>query len=190
MKVILFVFLTTATLLLSCSNNHGTKPISLKAINDSLTVSNDNLKRQNDSIYKVLEGKLQNEKTAQTASLWFPKAKYLQFRSEEIYKYIDTAISNLKSDSVQNNADSLFTKLDFYKGKILRIDPDIYNDIKYSAEIITHYFDSVKLSKKEQLDLYFSNKSKDEQLLILNQTKNNIEIIENKTLIFCNNKIE
>lgn len=189
MKVSLFVFLTTVTLLFSCSNNREKKLVSLKALNDSLTNSSNNLKKQNNSFYRVLEEKLQNKKTAQTAILWFPKAKYLQFRSNEIYSYIDAAISNLKSDSILNNADSLFLKLDFYKDKILRIDPGIYKHIKDSAEIITQYFDSIKHSKGQQLDLYFANKSKDKQLLILNQTKNNIEIIENKTLRFCNNKV-
>ena len=177
------------TLIYSCSNNHGTHPINSKVLNDSLINSNKTLKRQNDSLYKIMEMKLADEKTSQIAVLWFPKAKYLQYRSDEIYKYLDTIISNLKSDSILN-VDSLYAKLDFYKGNILRIDPDIYNNIKYSSEIITHYFDSVKLSKKEQLNLYFSDKSKDEQLLILNRTKNNIEIIENKTLLFCNKNIE
>ena len=189
MKVFLFILLTTVTLLFSCTNNRDKKSVSLKALTDSLTNSIDNLKRQNDSLYKLLEEKLKDEKTAQTAIVWFPKIKYIQFRSTEIYEYIDATIADLESGSTLNNADSIFIKLDFYKDKILRIDPDIYNEIKDSAEIITQYFDSVKQSKDQQSDLLFSGKSKEEQLFILNQTKNNIEIVENKTLRFCNNKL-
>src|SRR5215218_2842526 len=124
MKASLFVILTTATLLFSCTNNRDNKSVSLKALTDSLTNSSYNLKTQNDSLYKLLEEKLKNEKTAQTAIVWFPKAKYLRFRSNEIYEYLDATISDLKSDSILNNADSIFIKLDFYKDKILRIDPD------------------------------------------------------------------
>ena len=158
-------------------------------LNDSLTISNGGLKTQNDSLYKILEKKLQDEKTSQNAILWYPKAKYLQYRTEEIYKYLETSISNLKIDSVLNNPDTLYEKLNFYKDKILRIDPDIYNSINKNATVITHFFDSVKQNTNERFDLFFSKKSKEEQLLILNQTLNNIQAIENETLLFCNSKI-
>jgi hypothetical protein len=161
----------------------------LKALNDSLTISNSRLKAKNDSLYKILQLKLQDEKTAQAAGLWFAKAQYLQYRTAEIYKYLDTSISNLETRSSLNNPDTLYEKLNFYKDKILRIDPDIYDAINKNVAVITHYFDSVKQNTSERFELFFSNKSKQEQLFILNQTLNNIEAIENETLLFCNSKI-
>jgi len=189
MKVILFVSLSTLTLLFSCSNNDRTKSISFKVLNDSLTASTNNFKKQNDSLYTALEQKLLYKNTFQSAEIWFPKAKLLQFLSDKIYEYVDTAISNLKSDFILNNADSLYIKLDFYKNNILRIDPEIYKNIKYSADIITLYFDSVKMSNNDRLDIDFSRMPKDEQMFILKRAKNNIEIIENKVVVFCNNKV-
>jgi hypothetical protein len=178
-----------AIFLYSCLNNHKTPSFSFKELNDSLTISNRRLKTQNDSLYKFLQIKLQNEKTAYDAGLWFAKAQYLQYQTAEIYKYIETSISNIKADSILNDADSLHTKLDFYKEKILRIDPDIDKAVNQNAGVITHYFDSIKQKESQKFNMYFSNKSRDEQLLILNQTLNNIESIENKILMFCNSKI-
>jgi hypothetical protein len=163
--------------------------IRFKVLNDSLTASTNNFKKQNDSLYTALEQKLLYKNTFQSAEIWFPKAKLLQFLSDKIYEYVDTAISNLKSDFILNNADSLYIKLDFYKNNILRIDPEIYKNIKYSADIITLYFDSVKMSNNDRTDIDFSRMPKDEQMFILKRAKNNIEIIENKVVVFCNNKV-
>ena len=173
----------------SCSNNQQPKTSHLKALNDSLTISNSRLKANNDSLYKILQQKLQDEKTARVAVLWFAKAQYLQYRTAEVYKYLDSSISNIKTSPGLNSPDTLYEKLNFYRNKILRIDPDIYIAINKNATVITRYFDSVKQNTNERFDLLFSNKSKQEQLLILNQTSNIIENIENETLLFCNSKI-
>jgi hypothetical protein len=174
--------------LYSCSNSQNIKPFNFNAGNDSLTILNNKIKMQNDSLDKILKGKLQDERTAQVAVLWYSKAQRLQYETKAINTYIENSISNLKTDSVLNNTDSLYAKLDFYKGDILRIDPDISEAINKNAEIITYYFDSVKQSKSERFDLFLSRKSKEEQLFIFNQTLNNIESVENGILIFCNNK--
>ena len=187
-KKIFFLF-PIVFFICSCSNNQQTKTSNLKALNDSLTISNSRLKTKNDSLYKILQLNLQDEKTAQAAVLWFAKAQYLQYRTAEIYKYLDTSISNLETGSSLNNPDTLYEKLNFYKDKILRIDPDIYDAINKNVTVITHYFDSVKQNTSERFELFFSKKSKQEQLFILNQTLNNIEAIENETLLFCNSKI-
>jgi hypothetical protein len=187
-KTIPFLF-TIALFICSCSNNQQTKTSNLKALNDSLSISNSELKKNNDSLYKILKQKLQDEKPAQEAVLWFAKAQYLQYRTAEIYKYLDSSITSLKNGSSLKSPDTLYEKLSFYKGKILRIDPDIYNVISKNSTLITHYFDSVK-NTGERFDLFFAKKSSQEQLLILNQTLNYIEAIENETLLFCNSKVK
>jgi hypothetical protein len=191
MRINAFLVVSVATmiLLVSCSENREKRPINLNTLNDGLKNSNDNLKKQNDSLYKLLQANLQVDKNVQTAIIWFTKAQYLQFRSKEIYSYIDAAISNIKSDSLPNNFDSLFINLDFYKGKILSIDPEIYKNIKDSAEIITQQFVYITNNMGQPLNLYFSKKSKEEKLLLLDQTKNNIQRIENKTFRLCDDKI-
>src|SRR6185312_3099173 len=99
--------------------------------------------------------------------------------------YLDTLISKLNNSNQFIDADSLYLKLDSYKGFILRIDPELSNNIKYSADIITLYFDSARMSNNDQLNIDFSKMPKDEQIFILKRAKNNIEIIENKAMIFC-----
>ena len=189
MKIILLSLCVFTLLFCSCTDNKKSN-ISLKNAIDSLTLSTEKFKNVNDSIYKILDKKLQDEKLSQIAILWEPKAAFLKHQSEKIYTYLDTLISNLNKPTQLINADSLYSKLDSYKGDILRIDPEIFNNIKYSADIITLYFDSARMSNNDQLDIDFSRMPKDEQMFILKRAKNNIEIIENKVVIFCNNKVE
>jgi hypothetical protein len=173
----------------SCSDNKKSD-INFKVVNDSLTLSNEKFKNANDSIFKILVQKLQDEKLSQIAILWEPKADLLKYQSENICMYLDTLISKLDNSNQFIDADSLYLKLDSYKGFILRIDPEMSNNIKYSADIITLYFDSARMSNNDRLDIDFSRMPKDEQMFILKRAKNNIEIIENKAMIFCNNKVE
>jgi len=184
MKIVSLLLFVALLFFWSCSDTHRKTSIDLKATNDSLTLSNKIIKNQNDSLYKILESKLQDGRTAEVAILWVPKALYLKYQSDKIYTYLDTLISN---PAVFINADSLYRKLHFYKEKILRIDPDIYNEINRNAQTIGHDLDSAR--KVHNLELYFTDKSSDQVLLILNQEKSNIESIENKTLQFCNNQI-
>lgn len=189
MKINLFLLCAFALLFCSCFDNKKST-IDFKAANGSLTLSSKKIKNQNDSIYKILDGKLLDEKTAKMAILWVPKAIYLKYQSDKIYTYLDTLIYNLNRPAQFINADSLYSNLNSYKGSILRIDPDIYIAINKSVEVMTHDLDSIRQNKNEKFDLYFSNKSKDEQLFILKQAINNIESIENEILLFCNNEIK
>jgi GldM N-terminal domain len=185
MKRSLIFFLIILLFFYSCSGTHKKSSFNIKAVNDSLNLSNEIIKNKNDTLYKILERKLQEGKTAEIAILWVPKALYLKYQSDKIYQYLDSFISN---PSGLITADSLYRKLHLYKDKILRIDPDIYTDINKNTEIITHDIDSTR--KISNLDFYFSDKSSDQVLLILNQTKNNVESIENQILQFCNNRIK
>jgi hypothetical protein len=189
MKIILLSLCVFTLLFCSCTNNKKSN-INFKIANDSLTFSNEKFKNANDSIFKILVQKLQDEKLSQIASLWEPKADLLKYQSENICTYLDTLISKLNNSNQFIDADSLYLKLDSYKGFILRIDPEMSNNIKYSADIITLYFDSARMSNNDRLDIDFSKMPKEEQLFILERAKNNIQIIENKAMIFCNNKVE
>jgi len=187
-KLPLILFLTLTIAICSCSHNNSGS-VTFESLNDSLAVLNGRLRTQNDSLYKNLEQKLQDEKAGQNASLWYPKAQYLRYRTDEINRYIQTAISVAQADSATINSDSLYEKLNFYKDRILRIDRDIYESIKKNADIITGDFDAMK-NNGIGFQLYLSNKSKDEKLFILNQILHNIKTVENQILIFCNTKIK
>ena len=189
MKINLLSLCVFTLLFCSCTDNKKSND-NLKIATDSLTLSNEKFKSANDSIFKILVEKLNDEKLSQIAILWEPKAAFLKYQSENIYMYLDTLISKLNNSNQFIDADSLYSRLDYFKGDILRIDPEIYNNIKYSADIITLYFDSVKLSNNDRLDLDFSNMPKDEQIFVLKRAKNNVEVIENKMLIFCNSKVQ
>jgi hypothetical protein len=189
MRISLLSLCFFTLLFCSCSDNKK-NTINLKITNDSLTLSNEKFENLNDSIYKILNEKLQGEKTYQRAMLWEPKATMLKYLSDNIYMYLDTLISRLNNSNQSIDADSLYLKLGSYKGDISRIDPEIFNNIKYSADIITLYFDSARMNNNDQLDIDFSRMTKDKQMFILKRAKNNIEIIENKVMIFCNNKVE
>ena len=177
MKLILLFLSIILLFASSCSDIHQNSAVDLKATNDSLTVSNEVIKQKNDSLYKILEGKLQDGRTAEVAILWVPKALYLKYQSAKIYTYLDSLISN---PTGVINTDSLYRKLRFYKDQILRIDPEIYNEIKQNAQLVTNDIDST--GKIDNRELHFTNKTSDQVLLIINRAKNNIESIENQTL--------
>ena len=189
MRISLLSLCVFTLLFCSCYDNKKST-IDLKIANDSLTLSNEKFGNLNDSIYKILDEKLQDEKLSQIAVLWAPKATLLKYLSDNIYMYLDTLIFKLNNFNQSIDTDSLYLKLDSYKGDILRIDPEIFNNIKYSADIITLYFDSIKLSHNGRFDFEFSYVPKDEQMFVLKRTKNNIEVIENKVLVFCNNQVK
>ena len=173
----------------SCINNPQTKTDDFEAVNVNLTISNQKIKKGNDSLYKVLEKKLQDEKASQSARYWFPRAKHFQKWTSEIYENIELVAYELRTNSVSYNGDSLYALLELYKSRILRVDPEISEAIYNNTKNITHYFDSVKLHQFENLNSLFLNKSKEELLFILNQSLNNIETVEHETLSFCLNKI-
>lgn len=168
----------------SCSDNLHSKSNNIAEQNDSLTISNEGQKNKSDSLYKIMVGKLADTKTAGIAILWEPKATYIQYRSHEICKDIETAISNLKSDPNLNNADSIYQKLIFYKNRLLQVDPDFYQYFHTKTEIITFYFDSITQIKNVNLYLNFANESRQQQLFILNQTLNKILLSKTKLCFF------
>ena len=184
-----FFLLPIVLFICSCSNIHQVKTSTFTELNNNLTILNTRLRFQNDSLYKILQNKSQNENTAQVAIFWYPKATYFLYWTQEIHSYLDSSIYNLISDTVINKPDIMFEKLKSYTNKMLRIDPEIYQVINKKATVIMYYLDSAKLNKTEEFDLLFAKKSKAEQLFILNQTLHNIEVMENETLLFCNSKI-
>ncbi|MBK9532190.1 MAG: hypothetical protein IPO42_10385 [Chitinophagaceae bacterium] len=134
-----------------------TSPFNFRTLNDSLSISISKLKTQNDSLHKILEGKLICEITVQKAQIWQPKAQYLQFKTNEIVNYIEKAISSLKLDSSMNVSEYLYERLNIYKGEILRIDQRSMR-INKDASIITHKFDSVKQNDSKAFDSFFYRK--------------------------------
>jgi hypothetical protein len=94
MKIVSLLLFVALLFFWSCSDTHRKSSVDLKATNDSLKLSNEIIKNQNDSLYKVLESKLQDGRTAEVAILWVPKALYLKYQSDKIYTYLDTLISN------------------------------------------------------------------------------------------------
>lgn len=123
MRISLLSISVFTLLFCSCSDSKKSD-INFKVLNNNLTLANEKFKNVNDSIFNVLVKELQDEKLSQIAILWEPKAAFLKYQSENMYMYLDAMISKLNKPTQFINADSLYSKLDSYKGDILRIDPE------------------------------------------------------------------
>ena len=180
----LILVLLTSFFLHFCSIEHQ-RLKNLNEANDSLAGVHRYLTIKNDTIFKFILWKAQNIKTEYPSELWFAKAQQFEYLTTEILTYIQSCVSNLEFNSKSNNADSLLKKLRIYQMEILRIDPEVTNAVNKLAKEITEYFDSIQKIQGETFEPYFSRKSKQEQLLMLNQTLINIQTVETEILQIC-----
>jgi len=122
------------------------------------------------------------------AAYWLPRAMQSQFESYQVYKFLETLIQHLKTNSELSNEDSLYTILTSYRKDIVAIDPEIHEKIKHEAASITHYFDSIKQTTTANVEKIFSQKPAEEKLYIIELTRYNIKTVENSVAFFCNHK--
>jgi len=70
-----------------------------KTIDQSLTNANGIIQKKNQDIYKSLEAKLKDPKTAEKAAIWAPKANKAKAMADEIYAYVESLKLALKEES-------------------------------------------------------------------------------------------
>ena len=70
-----------------------------KTIDQSLTNANVIIQKKNQDIYKSLEAKLKDPKTAEKAAIWAPKANKVKALSDEMFAYIESLKQNLKEEA-------------------------------------------------------------------------------------------
>ena len=70
-----------------------------KTIDQSLTNANVIIQKKNQDIYKSLESKLNDPKTAEKAAIWAPKANKVKAMADEMYAYVESLKLALKEEA-------------------------------------------------------------------------------------------
>ncbi|MEI9810186.1 MAG: hypothetical protein WDO16_21240 [Bacteroidota bacterium] len=197
-------------LLPACSDKQDSELEVFKAVNESLENSKNAINKSTENILALLQDKQTDVSTSYKAKIWYPKAMVIQQLSKDTWKYVEQLKAYLRKDAgldVQDGTLSynekdkdivkrvfitnargteLYDKLKVYKEDILSVDPGIRMAFTNSIELAGRSFDH---NAQDFSTLFFSNTSPVAALSMLNQVQNNIKIVENATIQFCNNKI-
>lgn len=171
----------------SCSNNSKKENEVIKALNEGIENSTDQIRILINDPIESLKGKLQEMPSKERAQVWYPKAEKIQQLSSDISGYIENIKRKIKDTSI--NSAELFDKLKQYQEQVLQVDPKIGNEFQKSLPVFTRTIDSSKNDQEELFKNYFRNISSESVLAILNKFQNNIKINELKLVTFCNDQV-
>jgi hypothetical protein len=189
------VVITFAFVFFSCSNNSTNSLAVFRATEEGLQRSNETITELSNTIYRALDDRLTNPRTAMHANIWQPKAMIIKQKSSEVINYIEALV--FKEDDLdaasrlfdKNKGKELYEKLKNYKKEMLAIDPEINNQFGENSLILTKDFEADSNKQKEFVNTFFKNSPTIAVLAMLRKFENNAKIIENKFVEFCLNKI-
>jgi len=192
------IILFSVILLHSCEKTSKDEVSAYKALTQTLTNVNKTLTNHNDFLLHSLNNKLTDPQTKDKASIWYPKAMYVQHLSSEILAFIDDLehtftqapeIGETDTHSVTNlfyekkMADTLKAKLFQFKTDLRSVDSEITSQFENDLN------DSSEKADQEFLTSIFKNASVVKAISILVKLETDIVFLENKILTYCNNKV-
>jgi GldM N-terminal domain len=191
----------------SCSHKSESDLAVYKTIQAGFSQSANAIASSNKDIYLSIEGRAQNPGTASHAEKWLPKALLIKDISDDMAKYIESLVRELKveagikmenereifreddKDAVERvfitnaKGKELQKKLIKYKNDMLAIDTELLNTFEH---VIINVSDSV--FKKGFTKTYFQDIPAIAALALLKKYGNEIVSTENEFLRFCLNK--
>ncbi|UEG51158.1 gliding motility protein GldM [Ferruginibacter lapsinanis] len=188
-----------------------------KVVDKSLINSNLNLTNASSTLYKSLEEKLTDPKSAEMAKVWQPKAEQAHKLADEMDAYLNDLKKELKVESglalvdgketfKEDNLDAatrlfgdgehgkkkgpeLKQKLEDFKKAILAIDPEIKEKFEQNFPVDASPPIGQDGTKKDFTNAYFHMTPTVAALTILSKFQNNIKNAENQVASFCHSKI-
>jgi hypothetical protein len=159
----------------------------IKALEEGLINSNNVISMSSGQAFHELNNKLGDPGTHAKAEIWFPCAQKVQQYSEEIFNFIE----ELKKDGALNDSkiNSLYDRMMKYKKDVLSTDSAILETFSNKLTLITKSFDESNSNIDWFKKTFFSHVSKEAFSAILTKFQNNVKIIENKLVSFCNQKV-
>lgn len=203
----------TAILALNVSNEVIT---AFKVVERSLSTSNDIISEGNETLYKSLEDKLNDQQTAEKAKIWNEKAMKAKQLSDDVYNYIEglklelkkAADLRVKDDGTEDFRDDdlnastrmfdtngkgkeLKAKLDAYKEAMLSIDPEVRKQFERSFPVNTDTkdFKTREGKTKDFTGTYFYMTPTIAALTVLSKFQNNIKSAESELVTYFHNQI-
>ena len=188
-----------------------------KTVDKSLQNSNANLTVANSTLYKSLEEKLADPKTAELAKIWQPNAEKAHKLADDMNSYIDGLKHELKvganlvmkekdgkqvEDFKEDNLDAstrlfetngkgpeLEERLKTFKQAMLDIHPEIKTQFEKTLPVDFEPPLGMEGTKKSFTSAYFHMTPTVAALTMLSKFQNNIKNAENQVTTFCHNKI-
>ena len=182
-----------------------------KVVDISLQNSSNNLAAANNTLYKSLDEKLKDAKTAEKAKIWQPRAEQAKKLSDEMTTYLeglkkdlrvaadlDSVTGSFKEDNLdaathlfdtQGKGKELEAKLKAYKAAMLAIDPKINE--KFGKTLPVDVTPPVGLdgTVKDFTNAYFHMTPTVAGLTMLSKFQNNIKNSENQIVTYCHEQI-
>ncbi|MEO5892690.1 MAG: gliding motility protein GldM [Ferruginibacter sp.] len=184
-----------------------------KVVDISLQNSSNNLAAANSTLYKSLNEKLADAKTADKAKIWQPKAEQAKKLSDEMTNYIESLKKDLKITAglemregkesfkednldaathlfdTQGKGKELEAKLKAYKAAMLAIDPQINTKFGKTLPVDVDPPVGQDGTVKDFTNAYFHMTPTVAGLTLLSKFQNNIKNAENQVVTFCHEQI-
>jgi hypothetical protein len=202
-------FLLLIIMSLGCADKIKTDLLGYRTLDEGLTNSNDVIGEQSKFLLKSLQNQLMDSATVQKAQIWLPRAQQIEKLSEDVFDYILGLKSQLKKEAglkqtaeqesfrendknavlrlfrKQARANELYKFLEDYRKNVLMTDPLIDSSFRDSLQVTDHYFESSGARAQDFEKLFFDDIPVVAALAVLSKFQNNIRIIENKAIGFC-----
>lgn len=154
-----------------------------------------------------LENKQTEPSTTAKAEIWYPKAVRVMKLSESMVEFLrllqlelktkagfpKKGVSRFEEDNkeavaifAKSYADQLYDKMIGYKKNLMEIDPKINAEFRNNIVLFQSKFDKDQNTKSGFSKLFFEGLTAGECLAVLNHFENNISLIANKMIFFCN----
>lgn len=205
--------ITFAFVFSSCSNKSDSILAVFKAAEEGLIQSNSAISNSSTVVYHALNKKLSEPESARQASVWQPKALLIKEKTAEIINYLDFLIIELKKEAglrlenmrevyneddldavsrlfIKKNAgEELYEKLQNYRTYILSVDQELYDQFLKTSIIITREFEQAGSKQNDFTKFFFNNVPVITALTMLRKFENNVRVLENMFITYCNNKV-
>lgn len=180
--------------LFSCSERNTDNSAVIKTLDEGLHNSNIKIDSETNSLYRIIETKLLDQKFSPQANRWEPVAYKIQLLSDDLYNYIDSLKNDLKQQAnffkSKKKGIELYDRLRNYKQNLLELNPEINSRFRNKFLLTSKSFDFRIDNKKDFNETFLNNTSAEFVLALLTKFQNNIRIIENDMVSFCYSKIE
>jgi gliding motility-associated protein GldM len=182
-----------------------------KTVDTSLKTSSTNIAASTSTTMASLKAKTTDEKTAEQAKIWYPKADSATKFSAALDAYIEQLKDQLrtragskdgKTDFKEDNLDAstrmfetdgegtvLQKKLDQYKQDMLNLDPKIKAELGNSLPISTDGVTGNDGKKKDFTTSYFHMTPTVAALTMLSKFQNNVKNAENQVVNYCHSQV-
>ena len=188
-----------------------------RTVDHSLTTSNSNITKANETLYQSLAAKLADPQSAEKAKKWTPLANDVHKLSNELITYIDGLKEELKKGSglrmvekdgqmvedykldgldastrifeTNGKGKEFEAKLVAYKNAVLGLDVDIKKEFDKTLPIDVTPPPSMEGHKKDFTSSYFHMTPTIAALTMLSKFQNNVKNAENQVVTYCHNQI-